>query len=84
MRTDLFGAVLKDFADHFEMGPKKRVILAVDRAGWHISNKLDVPEGVHLFPLPSYSPELQPAERLWPLVNEVHSLQAFDSILEVE
>ncbi len=28
-----------------------------------------LPEGVQLVFLPAYSPELQPAERLWPLVD---------------
>ena len=45
---------------------------------------MEVPDGIHLFPLPPYSPELQPIERLWPLVNEVVANQAFDSIAEVE
>ncbi|MGD1704864.1 transposase [Dapis sp. BLCC M229] len=71
--TDLFSAVLQDFAQHFEIGAKKRVILVLDRAGWHTSvrvsgtefYRLEVPDGIHLFPLPPYSPELQPAERLW-------------------
>ena len=84
VRTDLFGAVLQDFADHFDIGPKKRVVLAVDQAGWHVSDKLDIPSGIHLFFLPPYSPELQPAERLWPLVNEVLANQVFDSIQELE
>ena len=43
-----------------------------------------MPEGIHLFPLPPYSPELQPAERLWPLVNEAVANQVFDSIEAVE
>lgn len=43
-----------------------------------------VPEGIRLFPLPAYSPEWQPPERLWPLVNEPLVNQAFDSIGEVE
>ncbi|NES65929.1 MAG: hypothetical protein F6K24_12025 [Okeania sp. SIO2D1] len=38
-------------------------------AGWHTTNKLVLPEGIDLFFLP-HSPELQPAERLWPLTNE--------------
>jgi transposase len=46
--------------------------------------KLQVPEGIHLVHLPPYSPELQPAERLWTLVNEPLVNQAFDSIEEVE
>jgi transposase len=29
-----------------------------------------VPEHVHLLFLPAYSPELQPAEHLWPLTND--------------
>ena len=30
-----------------------------------------VPDHVHLLFLPAYSPELQPAEHLWPLTNTV-------------
>ncbi len=49
----------------------KRVLLVLDQAGWHISHQLKLPEGLDLFFLPAHSPELQPAERLWPLTNEV-------------
>lgn len=84
VNTKLFAQVLKDFAQHFEVGKDKRVILPLDRAGWHLSEKLEVPEGIHLFPMPPYSPELQPAERLWPLVNEPLANQAFNSIDIVE
>ena len=76
--------MLEDFAQHFGVGKEKRVILPLDQAGWHLSKKLRIPEGIHLLPLPAYSPELQPAERLWPLVNEPLVNQAFDSIEEVE
>ena len=46
--------------------------------------QLQVPEGKHKVFLPAYSPELQPAERLWPLVNEPLINAAFESIDEVE
>ncbi len=84
MRTDLFSEVLKDFADHFGVGKSKRIVLPLDQAGWHTSQNLEVPEGIHLVPMPPYSPELQPAERLWPLINQPLANQAFDSIAEVE
>lgn len=45
--------------------------LVLDQAGWHISDKLAVPEGLELFLLPAYSPELQPAEHLWSVLDEV-------------
>jgi transposase len=70
------------------VGLSKRIVLALDQAGWHTSPQLQVPEGIHLISMPPYSPELQPAERLWPLINESfnESLanQAFESIAEVE
>ena len=56
----------------------------MDQAGWHTTEKLQVPEGIHLLHLPSYSPELQPAERLWPLTNEPLVNQAFESMDEME
>lgn len=84
VNTELFNRVLQDFAKHFQLGKQKRVILPLDCAGWHTAQKLQVPEGIHLVHLPPYSPELQPAERLWVLINEPLVNQAFNSIREVE
>lgn len=66
------------------MGRDKRIVLPLDQAGWHTSEQLEVPEGIHLVSLPPYSPELQPAERLWPLVDEPLANQAFETLDEAE
>ena len=42
-----------------------RIILLLDRAGWHISHSIHLPENLLLLPLPAYSPELNPVELLW-------------------
>lgn len=63
---------------------KKHILLAVDRAGWHISHNLKIPEGLHLTFLPSHSPELQPAERLWTLVDEPIVNQSFGTLNDLE
>ncbi len=84
VNTKLFSRVLKDFAAHFGVGQNKRIVLPLDQARWHTSEQLEVPEGIHLVPLPPYSPELQPAERLWPLVDEPLANQAFETIDEAE
>lgn len=70
VNIELFNKVLADFAREFSLGTNKHILLAVDRAGWHISKDLELPSGLHLTFLPSHSPELQPAERLWTLVDE--------------
>lgn len=82
--TKLFNRVLEDFAREFKLGAKKRVLLAIDQAGWHISKQLKVSEGLHLILLPSHSPELQPAERLWTLVDEPIANRSFETLDDLE
>ena len=66
-------------------GKKKSIVLVVDKAAWHTGKKdLQVPEGIHLEYLPSYCPELQPSERLWPLSNEGVANRYFEEIEELE
>ena len=66
----LFARLLNAFAREIGAGPKKRVVLLLDNAGWHTLPNLVVPDGLRLVYLPPYSPELQPAETLWTLVDE--------------
>jgi len=51
-------------------GCLRHIVLVLDNAGWHGPKGLPVPDGISLVFLPPYSPELQPAQRLWPLVDE--------------
>ena len=55
-----------------------------DNAGWHLSKKVKIPEGIIVDFLPAYSPELQPAERLWSLVDEPLVNEYFEMIEEIE
>ncbi|MDF5733453.1 MAG: transposase [Rhizonema sp. PD38] len=79
-RALLFNQVLADFAREFKLGQDKHIILTLDRAGWHTSKDLEISVGLHLEYLPPYSPELQPAERLWPLVNEQGANRSFNTL----
>ncbi len=47
-------------------------VMAADRAGWHTARRLVVPSNVTLVWLPSYSPQLNPVERLWLFLRERH------------
>ena len=75
---------LANFASTQGIGKRKQVILVIDKAPWHTSVNLDVPKGIHLLPLPTASPEMQPAERLWPLLNEGLANKAFENIGKLE
>ena len=75
---------LKELANEVGAGEHKRVLLVVDKAGWHTGKEVELPEGIHLEFLPSGSPELQPAERLRPLTNEAVANRIFEEIEEIE
>jgi hypothetical protein len=40
-------------------------VLLLDRAGWHTTDKLNIPKNMTLIFLPSRSPELNPVENVW-------------------
>jgi transposase len=45
-------------------------VMVLDGAGWHGARALKVPANVTLVPLPPYSPELNPVERVWLYLRE--------------
>ena len=77
---------LKEFAKEVGVGENKHILLVLDQAGWHTtSGEVELPEGIHLEFLPTGSPpELQPAERLWPLTNEAIANRLFEQISQIE
>ena len=60
-------------------------VLLLDRAGWHTTEKLTIPNNLTLILLPSRSPELNPVENIWQflranwLSNRV--FQTYDEII---
>jgi transposase len=69
-----------------EAGADVQVVLVLDQAGWHVAKDLQLPENITLHHLPAYSPELNPAERIWAylrshyLSNRVY--RDYDHLLE--
>src|SRR6266516_5453163 len=84
LTSDVFTIALSSSAQAVGAGLTKRILLLLDRAGWHTSQELVVPEGIHLLFLPPSSPELQPCERLWPLTNEGVANVSFRTLDDLE
>ena len=61
-------------------------MLLLDRAGWHTTGNLDVPENITPIFLPSRAPELNPVENVWQylrsnwLSNRV--FETYDAIID--
>jgi transposase len=84
VNAHVFSLALEHFAKEIGAGTRRRILLVLDRAGWHMGKEVEVPEGIELEFLPSASPELQPSERLWPLSNEGVANRHFEEIEELE
>jgi transposase len=84
---DLVSVSLDAFARQAGAGPTTQIVLVLDRARWHTSPKLrmpDLPDHVHLLFLPPVSPELPPAEHLWSLSDAPLINRHFQTIEDLE
>ena len=79
-----FNAALREFATFASAAGQKLIYLLLDGAGWHTSPLVQLPTTLRLCFLPAYSPELQPAEHLWPLSNEPLANRCFSSLDDLE
>ncbi len=81
-------AAMQAFLDRFSetIADDEHVVMVLDQAGWHGSNALAVPVNLTLVPLPAYSPESNPVERLWLYLKErflsQRLLADYDAIVE--
>lgn len=65
--------------------PQYRIVMLLDKAGWHISKNIQLPDNLLLMHLPPYSPELNPVELLWREIRRKHfHNKIFNSLDEVE
>lgn len=80
---DLMQLALDSFAQE-HVQEDKIIVLLWDQAGFHQTARLTLPEGLEALPLPPYTPELQPAERLWPCLREAIANRWVSSLDKLE
>jgi hypothetical protein len=78
--ADRMGLALEEFARWADPEGRTLLVVLVDNAGWHVAKRLVVPANVVLRRLPPCTPELQPAEPLWPLGREAVANEGFDDL----
>lgn len=65
--------------------PESIHVIIQDQAGFHLKSKDEgVPANVRLLPLPPYSPELNPVERIGDLIKDATANRAFNSLEDIE
>ena len=61
--TEAMQLHLEEISQHVAEGA--HAVLLLDRAGWHTTDKLNVPSNITPIFLPSRAPELNPVENIW-------------------
>ena len=61
--TEAMQLHLDEISRHVAEGA--HAVLLLDRAGWHTTSNLDVPDNITPILLPSRAPELNPVENVW-------------------
>ena len=65
--------------------PNERIILCMDKACWHTTKQLKIPNSIIVWYLPPYSPELNPVELIWrELRTKYFNNKTFQSMAELD
>lgn len=60
--------------------PGAHALIILDKAGWHTTHKLKLPDNLTLVPLPPACPELNAAENIWQYLRQTYlSNRVFES-----
>ena len=79
--SDCLGLFLEQFAQEYS---QEIHIIQLDNAPCHTANKLSIPENVLLLFQPTYSPELNPIERVWQYIKQQLKNLFFTSLDDVK
>ena len=82
--ADWMSLALEEFARWADPSGEKLLVVLVDNAGWHVAKRLAIPPNVVPHRLQACTPELQPAEPLWPLVREAVANEGFEELEQME
>jgi transposase len=84
VNTAAMNIAVEQFDQYANPQHDKIIVLLVDRAGWHTAKDLKLPAHIRLFPLPPYTPELQPTECAWPPLREPLANRPINDLDELE
>lgn len=80
--TDMMQMHLQEISKKIDKG--YHALMLVDRASWHTTEQIQLPQNITLIPLPPYSPELNPMEQLWQQLRKIKlSNTAYDGYDEI-
>lgn len=79
--SDTFQIFLDEFS---QSDPLEYKIMVLDNGAFHKAKRLNIPKNIGLIFLPPYSPELNPAEKVWAKFKRDFTNKLFKSLDELD
>ena len=74
----------QQYLDHFsEVNKQEYKIIVLDNGAFHKAKKLVIPNNIVLLFLPPYSPELNPAEKVWQYFKRKFTNMHFNDLEQI-
>ncbi len=77
----IFYQYLKQFSEY---KPYEFKIILIDNAGFHSLKHFEIPKNIALIRIPPYSPELNPAEKIWAYIKQRYKNNTFINLQRVK
>lgn len=78
--ADTFQIFLNEFS---KQNSTEYKIIVLDNGAFHRAVKLKIPDNIALLFLPPYSPELNPAEKIWQHIKRKFTNQHFNNLTQI-
>jgi len=62
--------------------PSDIILLVMDKASWHRSKDLRIPDNIRILHIPPYTPEINPIEQIWKELRKIGFKNELFKILE--
>ena len=72
--------IIEYLNDFSKQNPKELKIIIIDNAGFHSTKDIKLPNNIVLLSIPPYSPELNPAERIWQEIKAKVAMKIYDTL----
>jgi hypothetical protein len=60
--------------------PSEFKVIIIDNAGFHSMKNYQIPENIALIRIPPYTPELNPAEKIWAYIKQFYKNKVFENL----
>lgn len=79
--TETFQVFLNEFAKE---NPTELKVMVLDNGAFHKAQRLEIPKNIVMVFLPPYSPELNPAEKVWWLLKREFVCMTFENMEQLQ